>query len=53
LVEPYRDPTILVVDDELDARTIFGLYLEAMGCLVYTAADAPPPSERRPPTCPM
>jgi two-component system, cell cycle response regulator DivK len=39
LVEPHRDPTILVVDDDLDARTIFGLYLEAMGCLVYTAAD--------------
>jgi two-component system, cell cycle response regulator DivK len=32
-------PSILVADDDLDARTIFGVYLRAMGCTVYTAAD--------------
>lgn len=33
------DPTILVVDDDFDARTIVAEYLRTMGCIVYTAAD--------------
>src|SRR6476646_7190088 len=32
-------PSILVADDDLDARTMYGLYLKSMGCLVYTASD--------------
>jgi two-component system, cell cycle response regulator DivK len=30
---------VLVVDDDLDARTMYGLYLRSVGCTVYTAAD--------------
>lgn len=30
---------MLVVDDNIDARAIYGMYLRAMGCCVYTAAD--------------
>jgi two-component system cell cycle response regulator DivK len=30
---------VLVVDDDLDARTMYGMYLRSMGCTVYTAAD--------------
>jgi two-component system cell cycle response regulator DivK len=30
---------VLVVDDNIDARAIYGMYLRAMGCRVYTAAD--------------
>src|SRR4051812_27087743 len=32
-------PSILVADDDLDARTMYGLYLKSMGCDVYTATD--------------
>ena len=32
-------PSILVVDDDLDARTMYGLYLKSRGCDVFTAAD--------------
>jgi CheY-like chemotaxis protein len=32
-------PSILVVDDDLDARTMYGVYLKSMGCTVYTATD--------------
>ena len=32
-------PSILVADDDLDARTMYGLYLRSMGCNVYTATD--------------
>src|SRR5437016_13530985 len=32
-------PSILVVDDDLDARTMYGFYLRSMGCDVYTATD--------------
>lgn len=32
-------PLILVVDDDLDARTIYSTYLRAMGCDVSTAED--------------
>lgn len=32
-------PVVLVVDDDLDARTIYGLYLRTKGCRVLTAAD--------------
>jgi two-component system, cell cycle response regulator DivK len=39
LAEPHQDITVLVVDDDFDARTIFGLYLEAMGCIVHTAVN--------------
>ena len=38
LHKPWR-PSVLVVDDDLDARTMYGLYLKSMGCTVYTAAD--------------
>ncbi len=34
-----RKPTVLVADDDLDARTMYGLYLKRMGCTVYTASD--------------
>jgi len=32
-------PSVLVADDNIDARAIYGMYLRAMGCRVYTAAD--------------
>jgi CheY-like chemotaxis protein len=32
-------PSILVADDDLDARTMYGVYLKSMGCAVYTASD--------------
>ena len=32
-------PTVLVVDDDLDARTIFREYLRMVGCRVMTARD--------------
>jgi CheY-like chemotaxis protein len=35
----HKKPAILVVDDDLDARTMYGLYLKSMGCIVYTATD--------------
>jgi CheY-like chemotaxis protein len=31
--------TILVVDDDLDARRIYSIYLRTKGCLVFTAVD--------------
>jgi CheY-like chemotaxis protein len=37
--KPPRRPTILVADDDLDARTMYGLYLKSMGCDVFTATD--------------
>src|SRR5204863_5458808 len=36
--KPWR-PSVLVVDDDLDARTMYGLYLKSRGCIVYTASD--------------
>jgi CheY-like chemotaxis protein len=30
---------VLVVDDDRDARTIYSMYLQAVGCRVYTAMD--------------
>jgi len=30
---------VLVADDDLDARTMYGLYFKSMGCDVYTATD--------------
>jgi len=30
---------VLVADDDLDARTMYGLYFKSMGCVVYTATD--------------
>jgi two-component system, cell cycle response regulator DivK len=35
-------PVVLVVDDDLDARTIYSTYLRAMGCDVFTAEDGRP-----------
>ncbi len=32
-------PAILVADDDLDARTMYGMYLKSMGCEVFTASD--------------
>jgi CheY-like chemotaxis protein len=32
-------PVVLVVDDDRDARAIYGLYLRAKGCRVVTAPD--------------
>jgi two-component system cell cycle response regulator DivK len=37
--EKARRPKILVADDDLDARTMYGLYLQKMGCTVFTAID--------------
>ena len=34
-----RGPLVLVVDDDRDARVIYGSYLRAMGCRVVTARD--------------
>src|SRR5215475_11087945 len=34
-----RRLTILVADDDLDARTMYGFYFKSMGCDVYTASD--------------
>ena len=34
-----RRPVVLVADDDLDARTMYGLYFRSMGCAVYTATD--------------
>lgn len=36
---PDWRPTVLVVDDNIDARAISRMYLRAMGCRVYTAVD--------------
>src|SRR5262245_32057294 len=37
--ERARRPKVLVADDDLDARTIYELYLQRMGCTVFTAVD--------------
>jgi two-component system, cell cycle response regulator DivK len=37
--ERVRRPKVLVADDDLDARNIYGLYLQRMGCTVFTAID--------------
>jgi CheY-like chemotaxis protein len=34
-----KGPVVLVVDDDRDARDMYGLYLKTMGCRVYTAPD--------------
>jgi len=39
-------PLLLVVDDDLDARTIYGTYLRAMGCDIFTAYDGRPALEK-------
>jgi CheY-like chemotaxis protein len=36
---PVERPTILIVDDDLDARRMYSRYLLAMGCEVYTARN--------------
>lgn len=33
------EPIVLIVDDDLDARRMYGEYLRAKGWTVYTAAD--------------
>jgi CheY-like chemotaxis protein len=37
--ERVRRPKVLVADDDLDARNMYGLYLQRMGCTVYTAVN--------------
>jgi len=37
--EKARRPKVLVADDDLDARTMYGMYLQRMGCTVFTAID--------------
>src|SRR5262245_36362854 len=32
-------PTILVIDDDMDARRMYSEYLRANGCTAFTAAD--------------
>jgi len=32
-------PSILVADDDIDARTMYGMFLKSRGCEVYTASD--------------
>src|SRR6267142_6540605 len=32
-------PTVLVIDDDTDARRIYADYLRAQGCVAFTAAD--------------
>lgn len=40
LAAPYKSPvSVLVVDDDRDARTIYSTFLRAVGCTVYVAAD--------------
>ena len=36
--KPHK-PSVLVADDDIDARTMYGLYLKSRGCDVYTATD--------------
>lgn len=38
-ITPARPPTVLIVDDDLDSRTMYGFYLRSLGCIVHTAAD--------------
>src|SRR5881394_3766873 len=38
-VSKSAKPSILVADDDIDARTMYGVYLKSMGCDVYTATD--------------
>jgi CheY-like chemotaxis protein len=37
--EHGRRPKVLVADDDFDARAMYSLYLQRMGCSVFTAAD--------------
>src|ERR1044072_1690784 len=32
-------PSILVADDDIDARTMYGMFLKSRGCEVYPASD--------------
>ena len=32
-------PLVLIVDDDVDARAMYGEYLRAMGCVVFTASN--------------
>ena len=34
-----QKPVVLVVDDDFDARTIYSIYLKAVGCSVFVASD--------------
>jgi two-component system, cell cycle response regulator DivK len=34
-----QEPVVLVVDDDFDARTIYSIYLQAVGCSVFVASD--------------
>jgi two-component system cell cycle response regulator DivK len=34
-----QKPLVLVVDDDFDARTIYSIYLRAVGCNVFLASD--------------
>src|SRR5437867_4294595 len=40
-------PVVLVVDDDPDARDMYGVYLKAMGCRVYTAPFTEQRARRR------
>jgi CheY-like chemotaxis protein len=36
---PSEKPVVLIADDDLDARTVFSVYLRAVGCEAFTAND--------------
>jgi CheY-like chemotaxis protein len=35
----HQKPVVLVVEDDFDARTIYSIYLKAVGCSVFVASD--------------
>src|SRR4051812_3128340 len=39
LARPAQPPTILVIEDDMDARRMYADYLRANGCLAFTASD--------------
>lgn len=43
---------MLIADDDPDARTIYGSYLRAMGCSVFTARDGAVAVEKAAALCP-
>jgi two-component system, cell cycle response regulator DivK len=47
-----RRLTVLVADDDLDARMMYSLYFKSMGCVVYTATDGARAFDQAAAVCP-
>ena len=45
-------PLVLIADGDADARTMYGAYLRAMGCVVFTARDGAIAIEKADALCP-